>query len=146
VTKPGVTPRLIWTNQYTAAGLTMTRTHANIDDGTPGGSVSVEAGLMDMLNGTQTKECERRTKAVITTPGVAETTIHGNMATTTYSGGTTTEFIKPGQDAYIRVLKVAPGSSPPPGAISADETIKVCWAARSRGVSGAVACTATAIG
>jgi hypothetical protein len=34
--------------QYTAAGLTMTRTHANIDDGTPGGSVSVEAGLMDM--------------------------------------------------------------------------------------------------
>jgi hypothetical protein len=65
VTKPGVTPRLIWTNQYTAAGLTMTRTHANIGDGTPGGSVSVEAGLMDMLNGTQTKECERRTKAVI---------------------------------------------------------------------------------
>jgi hypothetical protein len=124
VTKPGVTPRLIWTNQYTAAGLTMTRTHANIGDGTPGGSVSVEAGLMDMLDGTQTKECERRTKAVITTPGVAETTIHGNMATTTYSGGTTTEFIKPGQDAYIRVLKVAPGSSPPPGAISADETIK----------------------
>ena len=24
---------------YTAAGLSMTRTHANIDDGTPGGSV-----------------------------------------------------------------------------------------------------------
>ena len=47
MTKPGVTPRLIWTNQYTAAGLTMTRTHANIDDGTPGGSVSVEAALMD---------------------------------------------------------------------------------------------------
>jgi hypothetical protein len=102
----------------------MTRTHASIDDGTPGGSVSVEAGLMDMLDGTQTKECERRTKAVITTPGVAETTIHGNMATTTYSDVTTTEFIKPGQDAYIRVLKVAPGNSPPPGAISADETIK----------------------
>ena len=27
----------------------MTRTHANIDDGTPGGSLSVEAGLMDMF-------------------------------------------------------------------------------------------------
>jgi Terminase RNaseH-like domain len=40
--------------QYTAAGLTMTRTHANIDDGTPGGSVSVEAGLMDMLDRMQT--------------------------------------------------------------------------------------------
>jgi hypothetical protein len=32
----------------------MTRTHANIDDGTPRGSVSVEAGLMDMLDRMQT--------------------------------------------------------------------------------------------
>ena len=40
--------------QYTAAGLLMTRTHANIDDGTRGGSASVEAGLMDMLDRMQT--------------------------------------------------------------------------------------------
>ena len=40
--------------QYTAVGLTLTRTHANIDDGTPGGSLSVEAGLMDMLDRMQT--------------------------------------------------------------------------------------------
>ena len=40
--------------QYTAAGLKMTHTHANIDYGTPGGSVSVEAGLMDMLDRMQT--------------------------------------------------------------------------------------------
>src|SRR4249919_3322081 len=40
-------------SSYTAAGLTMTRTHANIDDGTPGGSLSVEAGLMDMLDRMQ---------------------------------------------------------------------------------------------
>jgi hypothetical protein len=32
----------------------MTRTHANMDDGTPGGSASVEAGLMDMLDRMQT--------------------------------------------------------------------------------------------
>ena len=32
----------------------MTRTHANMDDGTPDGSVSVEAGLMDMLDRMQT--------------------------------------------------------------------------------------------
>ena len=64
---------------------------------------------MDMLDGTQTKECERRTKAVITTPGVAETTIHGNMATTTYSGGTTTEFIKPGQDSLHPSVEGGPG-------------------------------------
>ena len=38
---------------------------------------------------------------------------------------TTTEFIKPRQDAYIRVLKVAPGSSPSPGAISADERLSL---------------------
>jgi hypothetical protein len=63
-------------------------------------------------------------RGVVTTPGVAETTFHGNTATTTWSPGTTTEFIKPGQDAYIRVFKLAAGSSPPPGAISADEIIK----------------------
>jgi hypothetical protein len=40
--------------QCTAAGLHITHTHANIDDGTPGGSVSVEAGLMDMLDRIQT--------------------------------------------------------------------------------------------
>ena len=40
--------------QYTAAGLLMTDRHANIEDGTPGGSVSVEAGLMDMLDRMQT--------------------------------------------------------------------------------------------
>jgi hypothetical protein len=40
--------------QYTAVGLTLTRTHANMNDGTPGGSVSVEAGLMDMLDRMQT--------------------------------------------------------------------------------------------
>jgi hypothetical protein len=61
---------------------------------------------------------------VVTTPGVAETTIRGNTATTTYSPGTTTEFVKPGQDAYIRVLRLAPGTPPPPGAISADEIIQ----------------------
>ena len=40
--------------QYTAAGLTMTRAHANMDDGTPGGSVLVKAGLMDLLDRMQT--------------------------------------------------------------------------------------------
>jgi hypothetical protein len=40
---------------------------------------------------------------------VAETTIHGNMATTTYSGGTTTEFIKPGQDSLHPSVEGGPG-------------------------------------
>ena len=51
--------------QYTAAGLTMTRTHANIDDGTPGGSVSVEAGLMDMLDRMQTGKFKASTRSTI---------------------------------------------------------------------------------
>jgi hypothetical protein len=63
-------------------------------------------------------------RGVDVSPGVAQTTITGNTAITTYSPGTATEFIKPGQDAYIRVLRLAPGGSPPPGAISADEIIQ----------------------
>jgi hypothetical protein len=37
-----------------AQGLKMLHKHAAYDDGTPGGNVSVEAGLMDMLDRMQT--------------------------------------------------------------------------------------------
>jgi phage terminase large subunit-like protein len=40
--------------QYEAQGLEMLPKHAAYDDGTPGGNVSVEAGLMDMLDRMQT--------------------------------------------------------------------------------------------
>jgi phage terminase large subunit-like protein len=40
--------------QYESAGLSMLYTHAAYDDGTPGGNVSIEAGLMDMLDRMQT--------------------------------------------------------------------------------------------
>lgn len=56
---------------------------------------------------------------VVTTPGTATTNVIGNTAFTTYNPGITSEYIKPGQDAYIRVLK-----GPSPGAFSADEIIK----------------------
>jgi phage terminase large subunit-like protein len=40
--------------QYESAGLSMLHTHAAYEDGTPGGNVSIEAGLMDMLDRMQT--------------------------------------------------------------------------------------------
>jgi hypothetical protein len=102
----------------------MTRTHANIDDGTPGGSVSVEAGLMDMLDGTQTKECERRTKG-----SHHNARRGGNNYPRQYGdhhllGRNYHRIYQAGTGRLHPSVKVAPGSSPPPGAISADETIK----------------------
>lgn len=62
--------------------------------------------------------------ASISTPGQAQTSFVGNTAYTTFSPGTTTNIIKPGQDTYIKVLTVATGHAPPQGAISADEVIQ----------------------
>ena len=59
----------------------------------------------------------------ITTPGTAQTSIYGRTAFTTYTPGSTTSFIKPGEDAYIRVLKLAPGQQVQ-GAMSAAEIIQ----------------------
>jgi hypothetical protein len=60
----------------------------------------------------------------IETPGTAQTTFAGNSAFTTYNPGTSITFIKPGQDAYIRVLNVKQGQTAPPDAMSADEIIQ----------------------
>jgi hypothetical protein len=69
----------------------------------------------------------------VTTPGFAQTTVSGNVATTTYTPGSTDTFIKPGQDAYVRVLRIPPGSPPPAGAISADEIIAFVGSRVERG-------------
>jgi hypothetical protein len=58
------------------------------------------------------------------TSGTAQTTFVGHNASTTYTPGSTETIIKPGQDAYIRVLNVKAGQTLPAGAISADEIIK----------------------
>ena len=60
----------------------------------------------------------------ITTPGQARTSVVGNTAYTTYSPGMVHQYMKPGQDVYIRVLTITPGQPPPPGAFSADEIIQ----------------------
>lgn len=69
----------------------------------------------------------------IVSPGQAKTTFYGNTASTTYSPATVHNFIKPGQDTYIRVVTVAPGQAPPLGALSADEIIQFVGARVNRG-------------
>jgi hypothetical protein len=60
----------------------------------------------------------------IVIPGRAQTSVVGNSAYTTYTPATAHNFIKPGQDTYIRVFTVSAGRSPPQGFISADEIIE----------------------
>lgn len=69
----------------------------------------------------------------IVTGGVARTTYNGNSAVTNYDPPVVHNIFKPGQDAYIRVLNVAPGQSPPPGAVSAAEIIQFVGARVKRG-------------
>jgi hypothetical protein len=60
----------------------------------------------------------------VSSPGHAQTSFVGNTAYTTYSPGSVDRIVKPGQDTYIRVFTVAPGQTPPQGALSADEIIQ----------------------
>jgi hypothetical protein len=60
----------------------------------------------------------------IVTGGASRTTFVGNTAMTTYTPPTATNVVKPGQDAYIRIYRIAQGEQAPAGAISADEIIR----------------------
>lgn len=57
----------------------------------------------------------------ITTPGSYQATRVGNTVIGSYNPGTTIDFVKPGQDTYVRVVTVARGQQPPPGAFDAAE-------------------------
>jgi hypothetical protein len=69
----------------------------------------------------------------IVTPGYSQTTLVGNSATTTYSPSQAINIFKPGQDAYIRILTLKPGQTPPPGATSAEEVIRFVGSRVQRG-------------
>jgi hypothetical protein len=58
------------------------------------------------------------------TPAVAQTNVIGSTAYTTYSPGASYTIVKPGENAYIRVLRLRPGEQPPAGAFLADEIIQ----------------------
>jgi len=59
-----------------------------------------------------------------TTPGTMQTSVYGNTAYSTYTPGSTVTFIKPGQDAYIRVVRLTANAAVPPGAIRAADIIQ----------------------
>lgn len=56
-------------------------------------------------------------------PGTSTTTVIGNQAFTTTTPGSVDTVIKPGQDVYVRVLKLPPGPAPQ-GVYSASEIIQ----------------------
>lgn len=57
------------------------------------------------------------------TPGSATTTFSMGTARTTFDPGMTYQISKPGEDAYIRIVRLNPGQQPPPGAFAAAEII-----------------------
>lgn len=69
----------------------------------------------------------------IVSQGHAATTFDGSTASTTYSLPTVTNYVRPGEDTYIRVLHLLPGQTAPAGALSADEVIKFVGTRVSRG-------------
>src|SRR5262245_47441519 len=60
----------------------------------------------------------------IVSPGQAQTSFVGNTAFTTYSPATVHQYIKPGQDTYIRVFTIPPGQKAGSSMLSADEIIQ----------------------
>jgi len=60
----------------------------------------------------------------VVTPGQAQTSFVGYRAVTTYTPAMAYNYIKPGQDTYIRVYTVPPGKPSPPGMVAADEIIQ----------------------
>jgi hypothetical protein len=72
-------------------------------------------------------------RQLVTTPGTASTSVYGDTAFTTYTPATTSIQIKPGQDAYIRVLRLSAGQQAPSGVFAADEIIQYIGGRVKRG-------------
>jgi hypothetical protein len=66
-------------------------------------------------------QSDRTKVAVGQTPGVAQTSIMGHTAITTYTPGATYNVVKPGEALIIRVLRLSSGESPPVGAWPAQD-------------------------
>jgi hypothetical protein len=69
-------------------------------------------------------DADASTTGSVVLPGQAQTSFVGHAAYTTYTPPTSINIHKPGENTYIRILTIAPGQAPPPGAISADEIIQ----------------------
>jgi hypothetical protein len=70
---------------------------------------------------------------LVTTSGSATTSVYGSTAFTTYDPPTSSIQIKPGQDAYIRVLRLSAKQQTPAGVFAADEIIQYIGGRVKRG-------------
>ena len=57
------------------------------------------------------------------TAGTSTTSVIGRTAVTTYSPGATYNIVKPGEALMIRVLRLGPKDTPPPGAFPAQDIV-----------------------
>ncbi|HEV2554939.1 MAG TPA: hypothetical protein VGV17_14375 [Bosea sp. (in: a-proteobacteria)] len=80
-----------------------------------------QGGTHFVIAGSQ----DQASVGVVTTPGTATVNRIGNTAFVTSTPGYSETVVKPGQDAYVRVIKVAAGQQPPPGAFNAAEIDKI---------------------
>jgi hypothetical protein len=71
-----------------------------------------------------TEQADASTKSSTITPGARQTQMVGATKVSTYTPAVINRQMLPGQDAYIRVIKVVDGQAAPPEAKSADEIIK----------------------
>jgi hypothetical protein len=70
------------------------------------------------------EQADASTKSSTITPGARQTTLVGATRTSIYTPAVINRQMLPGQDAYIRVIKIAAGEAAPADAKSADEIIK----------------------
>jgi hypothetical protein len=70
------------------------------------------------------EQADASTKSSTITPGARQSVVTGNTRRSVYTPSTVSRQMLPGQDAYIRVIKVPDGDVAPPEAKSADEIIK----------------------
>jgi hypothetical protein len=70
------------------------------------------------------EQSDASTKSSTITPGARQSTLVGATRTSVYTPAVINRQMNPGQDAYIRVIKVTAGDTAPADAKSADEIIK----------------------
>jgi hypothetical protein len=70
------------------------------------------------------EQADASAKSSTITPGARQSVVAGNTRRSVYMPSTISRQMLPGQDAYIRVIKIADGEAAPPEAKSADEIIK----------------------
>jgi hypothetical protein len=83
-----------------------------------------QGGTHFVIAGSQ----DQASVGVVTAPSTATVNRIGNTAFISTSPGYSETIVKPGQDAYVRVIKEVPGQQLPPGAFNAAEIDRIVGA------------------